>query len=214
MQAALAFTSQDIQQRDGQTGNLAQERLVLNRVMALRYSATRFGKPFPVARDLWQPSTRIRTDAPNDSIRQLRAITRMARQQSILSKSFRFQTREFPADRRNINKKERIYYNRWHHLKYCTQVIRYSLKHQLRFRSIEEDKAIPAQAPIGDGIPMPNIELGRLLKDEIDSATKVMLSHKHVSQRKLDEGHDEEELRSMLPEWPHADDEERQQSQE
>merc|ERR1719174_2199888 len=110
--------------------------------MALRTSLPRLGFGPGNSRSMLQPSAHARN--PQEGIRQFQNIKRLARQNGTLKRTFQIQRREFPCDRRKWNAMDRTYFRKWHHLKYCTQVIKYSITNGLSFiNSVEEESFRP-----------------------------------------------------------------------
>mmetsp|Transcript_65371 Transcript_65371/g.115987 ORF Transcript_65371/g.115987 Transcript_65371/m.115987 type:complete len:186 (-) Transcript_65371:35-592(-) len=124
------------------------------------------------ARDLMEPSAIINPKKPNDASRQLNVLRRMARQNGTLKRVFRTQRREFPTDTRKTNLMDQVYFRKWHHLKYCTQMIQYSIRHGHRLRDDMEAEAGLAQKPWADNVKTSMLGSGRLRDDEIEQTLK------------------------------------------
>eukprot|EP00928_Gymnodinium_smaydae_P049163 TRINITY_DN32978_c0_g1_i1.p1 TRINITY_DN32978_c0_g1~~TRINITY_DN32978_c0_g1_i1.p1 ORF type:complete len:190 (+),score=30.30 TRINITY_DN32978_c0_g1_i1:63-572(+) len=167
--------------------------------MALRASLpclgfTKWGFGRGTARHMLQPSVGGE-GSWGDVSRQMSLIKRIARQQGTLNRVFQIHKREFPKDRRRFNQINRAYFRRWHYLKYCTQVIRYSINKQLRFRTLAEEEAVYTQHEVFEGVPPSLLGSGRL-------------THALVQQRQaapVDTGFSEDELRNLATSWRSSD---------
>mmetsp|Transcript_81786 Transcript_81786/g.265046 ORF Transcript_81786/g.265046 Transcript_81786/m.265046 type:complete len:173 (-) Transcript_81786:29-547(-) len=170
--------------------------------MALRMAQRRLnGFCAGNARDLMQPSAVVNPNRPNDAIRQLNALKRLARQNGTIKRVFRIQRREFPSDARVKDLLDQVYYRKWHHLKYCTQVVQYSIKRGLRLRDEAEDDAPLCQAPWAEGVPPAALGSGRLHRSEREPAESdqrgLDSAAKEAAERSYDRGFSQDELRQL-----------------
>mmetsp|Transcript_139717 Transcript_139717/g.434597 ORF Transcript_139717/g.434597 Transcript_139717/m.434597 type:complete len:174 (-) Transcript_139717:80-601(-) len=173
--------------------------------MALRAAAARLNGFKPgAARDTLQPSAFVRADRPNDAVRQLRAIQRIARQNGTLKKVFRIQRREHPCDARTADLMATVYYRKWHHLKYCTQVIKYSVNRGLRLRDEAEAFSSGPQVLWAEGVSPSLLGSGRLQEAELEPQTMRREGAEKAAarraKRELDRGYSKEALRSLAEE--------------
>ncbi|CAE7253615.1 unnamed protein product [Symbiodinium necroappetens] len=124
-------------------------------VLAMRMSSVRQKWTHAMPRDLIAPSAVVDADRPNDVIRQFNALKRMARQNGDIQKAARTVRREFPTDTRVINRQNQVYFAKWHYMKYCTQVIQYSMRKELRLRVDIEEQGSIAQKQVLGNVPPP-----------------------------------------------------------
>mmetsp|Transcript_19408 Transcript_19408/g.43695 ORF Transcript_19408/g.43695 Transcript_19408/m.43695 type:complete len:187 (-) Transcript_19408:36-596(-) len=179
--------------------------------MALcRSSLLRSAKPI-YPRDLYQPASRPRD--PLDVVRQLNDIKRVQRQNGTLKRVYQLQRREFPGDRRRWDRIDEAYWKKWHYLKYCTNVISYSMERGLRFRG-ETEEAVPEkvwadakEAPIVKPSPLASGKLAAYMPEKPREylPQAKYLPHGHQESTKGEERDEvamERRLRSMLAKQP------------
>mmetsp|Transcript_89176 Transcript_89176/g.186348 ORF Transcript_89176/g.186348 Transcript_89176/m.186348 type:complete len:180 (-) Transcript_89176:169-708(-) len=99
------------------------------------------------ARTLWSPTAYVNPHKPNDSLRQFRLLQRLAKQNGCLKRVQRIQRRELPCDSRARDLKDKIYFERWHAMKYYTQVIKYSVEKNLDLTDPVEDSLPKTEVP-------------------------------------------------------------------
>ncbi|CAE8627898.1 unnamed protein product [Polarella glacialis] len=169
--------------------------------MAMIASALRLGPLRSRARDLLEPSAIPNPKKPNDAVRQLHMIRRLAKQNGTLQRVFRTQRREFPTDTRKTDLHNQVYFRKWHHLKYCTQMIQYSDRNGLRLRDDVESESACAQKPWAENLKTPFQGSGRLREDELGDANKGGLDRDSVDRagtwrenRAVDKGFSREQL--------------------
>eukprot|EP00930_Biecheleria_cincta_P047784 TRINITY_DN33197_c0_g1_i1.p1 TRINITY_DN33197_c0_g1~~TRINITY_DN33197_c0_g1_i1.p1 ORF type:complete len:210 (-),score=31.68 TRINITY_DN33197_c0_g1_i1:53-628(-) len=170
--------------------------------MALRCSAALLkGSIRPRARDLQQPSAIVNPARPNDAIRQLGVLKRLARQNGTVQRTFRTMRREFPTDSRTTDLTNQVYFRKWHHLKYCTQMIQYSIRRGLRLRDEIEEEASMTQKPWAENVSTSFLGSGRLHKDDANhgklDAELVKKAGDKVAAQKNDAGFKIDELRKL-----------------
>ncbi|CAE7504779.1 unnamed protein product [Symbiodinium natans] len=77
--------------------------------------------------------------------------------------------REFPTDTRVINRQNQVYFAKWHYMKYCTQVIQYSMRRGLRLRADIEEQGAIAQKQVLENVPISPWGSGRLTQQEFET---------------------------------------------
>lgn len=158
------------------------------------------GKAMAGSHRRFAPSALVNADRPNDAIRQFNALRRMARQNDAIQKAARSVRREFPTHTRTINRQNQVYYSKWHYMKYCTQVIKYSLRRGLRLRDEIEDEASVTQKPVFENIEPSSFGSGRFSERQYH---KLQDSYK-AEQKRQDQqvaketAFSEDELRNFL----------------
>jgi len=174
-----------------------------NLVMALRLSAFRQKWTYAMPRDLIAPSAVVNADRPNDVIRQFNALKRMARQNGAIQKAARTVRREFPTNTRQTNRMNQVYYAKWHYMKYCTQVIQYSMRKGLRLRAdIEDESSIAQKQLLGNVRPSP-LGSGRFRENEWNAVStkkwqSVQKSHEEAGDGNVDDALSRAELERLL----------------
>mmetsp|Transcript_29908 Transcript_29908/g.82110 ORF Transcript_29908/g.82110 Transcript_29908/m.82110 type:complete len:174 (+) Transcript_29908:70-591(+) len=166
--------------------------------------ARRLGHPHTNSSHHMYASVRCDGNRPKDMLGGMSMIKRLARQNGTLKRVYQIQRREFPSDRRRYNMMDRAYYRRWHYLKYCTQVIKYSIKHGLRFRSPYEDEGRNVQRVHAEGVPVPSFGSGRILSHEMGNMRALddkLATSRNGIERSQDPGYTADELRAMASKW-------------
>mmetsp|Transcript_98129 Transcript_98129/g.194305 ORF Transcript_98129/g.194305 Transcript_98129/m.194305 type:complete len:180 (-) Transcript_98129:20-559(-) len=143
----------------------------------------------------------VNVDRPNDSIRKLNVLRRFARTQGVLQRFQRTQRREFPCEARVKNLHRDVYSKRWHHMKYCTQVIQYSIRRGLRLRGESEAAASVPTAPWASGLQPSFLGSGRLHAKALEKAQEQTKRIERANAMSMDRSNDqsfsEEELRQF-----------------
>ncbi|CAE7192435.1 unnamed protein product [Symbiodinium sp. CCMP2456] len=151
-------------------------------VLAMRMSSVRQKWTHAMPRDLIAPSAVVDADRPNDVIRQFNALKRLARQNGDIQRAARTVRREFPTDTRVINRQNQVYFAKWHYMKYCTQVIQYSMRKELRLRADIEEQGSIAQKQVLGNVPPPAWGSGRFSSEEWKKIEKRSAADGQLSQ--------------------------------
>eukprot|EP00811_Abedinium_folium_P006640 NODE_16119_length_1011_cov_5.608597.p1 GENE.NODE_16119_length_1011_cov_5.608597~~NODE_16119_length_1011_cov_5.608597.p1 ORF type:complete len:203 (-),score=55.98 NODE_16119_length_1011_cov_5.608597:173-781(-) len=129
--------------------------------MALRAAAARFGFSTGFSKRK-EPSIVPRSGGALAAFAQIK---RLARQNGSMMRTYHLSRRELPNITRRRQLLERVYYKRWHHLKYCTQVIRYSVKRGLPMQMPGSEMTMPT-VRFAEGVEPPVQGTGRLHKED------------------------------------------------
>lgn len=142
---------------------------------------------------------------PGKTLKAFAQLQRFAKQNGAMKRTFHIQRREFPCMARRRKMTERVYYAKWHWLKYCTQVVRYSVNRGLPLPKSggNEIMDLPPHK-FADGVDPPLHGSGRLNVTDVETIpfrTKLAAMHReHTWQARSrgDRRFSEEQLRDMV----------------